>query len=178
MDSDCLNKGATCQWISDASAYECACPFDTFFSLVNNTCVPFKKLNEICTDSSECFLNASCLFQASSSDRRCSCAPSKYYSSGNSLCLFLKSYNQTCRLSSECNWIQGLTCRDSVCQCDIYSFYNSNSRCEPRLTTNSNSYSKYCTSENECQLAFGLKNCVTGLCKCESPATWNGTHCA
>jgi len=175
--TDCMSYGTQCLWSSDLGAYECLCPLTSYFAISNSSCVPFKLLNEICADSSECFPNASCIFLSSSSDRRCLCTPTKYYANDRTACLSFKIFNQACNASSECNTPQGLLCVNGTCQCDTNYFYN-NLRCEPRLSTNAATYSKYCRTGYDCKIAFGLTNCAAGTCSCESPKTWNGTYCA
>lgn len=161
--------------MADQNQNTCQCPTGTFFSLSNNSCIAYKQLGQICTDTSQCQNNATCLFQSSTSDMRCQCTISLYYQSGT-FCLQLKEINDTCSTNAECQLQDGLVCTGGICQCSSNYFWNGN-YCQTKLTYNSNSYSQYCTSQFMCKDAVGLTNCFSGYCRCVSPKTWVSNQC-
>lgn len=161
-----------CQWSPERGESMCACPTGTYFTLTNNSCIAYKTLGAVCTDTTQCNVNATCLFQSTTSDMRCQCTVSAYYQSSTNLCLLQKNINDTCSADQECSTVQGLVCVSGYCQCDSNNFWNG-ANCETKKTYNSYLQSQWCNSIYECRSSLGLTNCVAGRCQCSYPKSWS-----
>ena len=149
--NECADLNSECSvWYTSLASFpdvsRCVCIQPDYY-YDQFKCVLKLKQGELCSDSSQCILNAYCYNAPGDLGSKCWCDNHFYYDS-NAHCKMKKSFNSTCSFDNQCNFKEnGLKCFQGKCGCDLKpEFWDSSLKKCVALKL----YSQSCTQNFEC----------------------------
>ena len=183
LTSDCDTSN---DLVCNNGTYNCSCPINlptgkcdclrtnnNEYFWNGSACSPALGYNQSCLDSSTSYM-CQTLTQGTicsgSTSYYCSCPTKQYFNLIDGQCEYLLLNGDPCTQSDACNIGLGLSCQNSLCQCDSTLQFWNGSSCINYFTYNTG----ICTSDSEC---YGNLICKTASTSCLCPSTVSNGYC-